>query len=160
MLGKIIQSLPTRPSICNTDERCPSLVSKLITTYIRKAMRDRDRLKEKFHTSTIIAIFLFFLIIFFRFLSMPFLSFIFFHLFSWHFFFFSKLHFTRESWWWNLFSTIKTSNGYYSCFLQSWCTRYQRKTLRFTTWAQTKYPFKCPQGISFMNWVDDVNWPP
>ena len=72
VLGKIIQSLPRRPNICNTDERCPSLVSKFITTYIRKAMR--DRLKEKFHTSTIIAIFLFFLIISFRFLSMPFFS--------------------------------------------------------------------------------------
>ena len=75
MLGKIIQSLPRRPSICNTDERCPLLISKFITTYIRKAMRDRDRLKEKFHTSTIIAIFLFFFIISFRFFSMPFFSF-------------------------------------------------------------------------------------
>ena len=69
MLGKIIQSLPRRPSICNTDERCPSLVSKFIVTYIRKAMRDRDRLKEKFHTSTIIAIFSF------SFLSFLFVSF-------------------------------------------------------------------------------------
>ena len=67
-------TITSRPSICNTDERCPSLVSKLITTCIRKAMRDRDRLKKKFHTSTIIAIFLFFLIISFRFLSMPFFS--------------------------------------------------------------------------------------